>query len=160
MVKIPGPDLEVDEDGVPNLYNMAWQIYDYMQANLEGSLFEDTYQMYEGKITDEVEAEFGITASQYSRAMKLLKDVEAVSRISRSTNGSKWILLYRPTEKNFDDYKEQRAIRLKKPTKMDRLEQRVHDLVIVVNSLDARLSELEALLPKQESDDGTDSGES
>lgn len=161
MVKIPGPELEADEYGVPNLYNMAWTIYDYMNDNLEGSLFEDTYQMYEGRITEEIRAEFGITPSQYSRAMRLLKDVEAVARVSRSTNGSKWVLLYRPSKEDFDNYKEERAVKLKKPSKMDRVEQRLHDLIIVVSSLDSRLTELERLLPTEEEedeDDGEDRG--
>jgi len=145
MAKLPGPTLETDEEGVPLIYARALQIYDYMLANVEDSVFENDYQQYKGRITDEVHSELGITPSQYSRSMELLKSVNAVQQVGRSNEGSQWILLYRPTVEDFEAVREERFRKRKRPSKQDIQQQRIADITQVLQAHEDRISELERL---------------
>ncbi|MCA1800016.1 MAG: hypothetical protein LC687_00565 [Actinobacteria bacterium] len=142
-MNLPGPELELDESGVPIVYARALLIYDYMLGNLETSVYEDKYQQYKGKITDELYDEFGITQSQYSRSMKLLKEVGAVEQVGRSNEGSHWILFRRPELEQFSQLREERYKSKRRPTKHDVLMQRIGDLIDVVAQHENRIASLE-----------------
>lgn len=142
----PGRNPETDSDGIPIIYHRAIELYDYMQNRVNNNLYDDSYQMYEGKITEEVAKDLGMTPSQYSRAMKLLKDVHAVERVERSFDGSSWVLYYRPDASDFSVLKAEKNQRRRKPNKFDQVEQRVNDLILLTANLENRLSQLERKL--------------
>lgn len=149
-VKLPGPDLEVNSEGVPIIYERALIIYDYMLANLEDSIYEDKYQQYRGRITEELEEEYGITPSQYSRSMKLLKDVNAVEQVGRSNEGSHWVLYRRPEIEEFYQLRKERHKSRRTPSKQEALLQRINDLIEVVGLHEQRISHLERMLDGQD----------
>ena len=143
MASVSGPGLEVNEEGVPYVYERALQIYDYMLDNLDTALYENEYRMYKGKITADLQFDLGITPSQYSRSMDLLKAVEAVEQVGRSNDGSSWVLYYRPTVEQFEQSREERYKNRRKVTKDQIVEQRMHDLTLMVAELERRVSHLE-----------------
>lgn len=149
-VKIPGPELDLNDEGVPIVYERALIIYDYMLENIESSVYEGQYQQYKGRITDELEEQCGITLSQYSRSMKLLKAVNAVEQVGRSNEGSHWVLYRRPTIEDFDAVRKENYQRVKKHSKVDILTQRVQDLVSVVTEHEDRINALEEKLYGQD----------
>lgn len=142
MANVPGPALELTDDGVPLLYSRAWAIYDHMLANLSETTYEG-YRLYKGKITEEVQAAFGITPSQYSRAMGILKEADAVELVDRSNAGSHWVLYYRPTIEEFEQSREAKYKSRRKPTKQEIVDQRLHDLTVVISDLQQRVAKLE-----------------
>lgn len=143
MATLPGPKLELDDSGVPLLYSRAWQIYDYMEANIEPSLYNDTHRHYRGSITEEINKDLGITPSQYSRSMSLLKNLNAVEQVERSNHGSTWILIFRPTLEDFEQLRSEQYHSRRRPSKQSIMEQRIADLIATVRAHEERIILLE-----------------
>lgn len=145
MTRISGPGLETNEDGVPYVYERALEIYDYMMDNLSNSLYDNKYKMYKGKITAHLQQDLGITPSQYSRSIELLKSIDAVEQIGRSNDGSSWVLYYRPTVEQFEQSRQEQFKNRRRATKDQITEQRMHDLTLLVSDLQSRVTHLERM---------------
>lgn len=158
----PGPKPKVDEKGVPYLYTRALLIFDYMMENASYSPFEADYHIYEGSITDELKAEYDITLSQYSRAANLLKDVGAIERLEKSPLGSRWrVNKHRPTLQELEAAKIENSKTLKRPAKIDMLDQRIRDIVSILSAHEDRLKALETVLnPEPEEEEKEEEEES